>query len=465
MVKALSNPSSYYHTSQSARAFAEAEQFIPGGVTANIKYFDPYPIFMKKGDGSKLIDLDDNEYIDYSLCYGSLITGHGNQRVQEATVKQLLDSGTVIFGTPHELEIQMAKRIHTYYPSMEKIRFANSGTEANLLALRLATAYTGKQKIAKFEGHYHGGLNELLYSINPDAEHAGNLDTPRAVAESSGMAEQLNDQTIILPFNRLEATERLLRQHQDELAAIFIEPVQGGFIEADQSFMDGLRDLTRELNILLVFDEVKTGFRIGLGGAQEHYQIKPDLTTLGKAIGGGYPIGVIGGRSDVMMLSAANGDGDVFAVGSNSRATTSVAFHSGTYNGHPLVLAAGLETLKILEEEDMINSLNKKTRLLRDELERLYEHYQIPMKTFGLGSIFNIVLCNKKVSHYRDMWEVNIDLRKKIDHALFAEGVYIKPLNRYSLSTAHTSQDIKQTVLAHEKAIQHLKREGIAFHS
>lgn len=443
----------FYQTQGSAAAFERAELVIPGGVTANIKHFDPYPIFMVAGDGSQLIDVDGNRYIDYSLCYGALMTGHGDQRVQEATVRQLTQSGTAIFGTPHELESEMAERIKAHYPSMEKMRFTNSGTEANLLAIRLATAFTNKTKIAKFEGHYHGGLNQLLFSINPEARTAGDGLEPEIVAESNGLTDADAEGALILPFNHLAGTERLLRKYADDVAAVFIEPIQGGFIPADQVFMDGLRKLTKELGILLIFDEVKTGFRVGLGGGQALYGITPDMTTLGKVIGGGFPIGVVGGRDDVMMLSAANGNGDVFAVGSRSGKTTDIVFHSGTYNGHPVVLAAGLETLNIIESGGVLDKVHSYAGILRNGLEELYKRYGIPMKTFGVGSIFNIVMCDQVVSTYRDMWEANIQLRKEIDQELLSLGIYVKPLNRYSLSTAHTLDDVMATIAAHEEAI------------
>src|SRR5690625_3060596 len=259
---------------QSFKLFQQAEHIIPGGVTANIKHFAPHPIFMKKGYGSKLIDVDHKEYIDYSLSYGALITGHGHEAITKATTKQLTDTGTMLFGAPHTLEIEMAEKINNLYPSMEQVRFTNSGTEAVLLAIRLAVAYTNKSKIAKFEGHYHGGLNQVLVSINPGKTEAGSDIEPNAVYESGGIPEDQKDHTIVLPFNNLEATEKILRKHADELAAVILEPIQGGFIPAEQSFMDGLRKITEALNIVLIFDEVKTGFRVALGGAQQIYNIK-----------------------------------------------------------------------------------------------------------------------------------------------------------------------------------------------
>src|SRR5699024_5130754 len=214
---------SLYEKRASSQMFQHAESVIPGGVTANIKHFAPYPIFMKEGKGSKLIDVDDMEYIDYSLCYGALITGHGHPQIVEATIKQMQNTGTMIFGTPHELEVEMAEKLIELYPSMEQVRYTNSGTEAVLLAIRLAVAYTNKTKIAKFEGHYHGGLNQVLVSVNPSKAFAGSAETPSPVMESSGITEDEQENTIVLPFNDLAATENILRKHADELAAVILE--------------------------------------------------------------------------------------------------------------------------------------------------------------------------------------------------------------------------------------------------
>lgn len=449
----VSDEASTYEKQASANLFEQAETVIPGGVTANIKHFAPYPIFMKAGQGSKLIDEDNMEYIDYSLCYGALMTGHGHPKIMEATIRQMQQSGTIIFGTPHQLEITMAEKLIELYPSMDQVRFTNSGTEAVLLAIRLAIAHNGKQKIAKFEGHYHGGLNQVLVSVNPSKASAGDAKAPHPVIESSGIPKDQQQQTIVLPFNDLKATEALLRQHQEELAAVILEPIQGGFIPAEEAFIHGLKQLTAELNIVLIFDEVKTGFRVALGGAQSVYQIEPDITALGKVLGGGFPIGAVGGRSDIMMQSAANTQGDVFSVGGDSDETVNVVFHSGTYNGHPLVLAAGLETIYLLEEEHLLDIVFSHTMLLRTRLEELYASYHIDMQTIGMGSIFNLVFTKEPLRNYRDMWTADTSFRETIDRELLNLGVYLKPLNRYSMSIAHTLEDIDQTVKAHEIAL------------
>lgn len=447
-----------FQKEQSLALFQEASQVIPGGVTANIKHFSPHPIFMKKANGSKLIDVDNQEYIDYSLSYGALITGHGHEAIKKATIEQMEDSGTMLFGAPHKLEIEMANKIKHLYPSMEQVRFTNSGTEAVLLAIRLAIAYTNRSKIAKFEGHYHGGLNEVLVSINPNKDLAGSEDQPTPVYESDGIPEEQKD-TIVLPFNHIEATEKILRKHAEDIAAVILEPVQGGFIPAKQSFIEQLKQLTDELNILLIFDEVKTGFRVALGGAQALYKIEPDITTLGKVLGGGLPVGAVGGKKEIMMMSAAQAKNDVFAVGSDLNQTSKTVFHSGTYNGHPLVLAAGIETIRLLEENKQLDQAIQHTNNLRERLEQLYKSYQIPMKTLGIGTIFNIAFTNESIHSYRDMWQSDTSFREAIDRQLLDLGVYLKPLNRYSLSIVHSKEDSDQTVKAHEKALQNVLEE------
>lgn len=461
MAKIKEDVSTYekYEKRASSELFHHAGTVIPGGVTANIKHFAPYPIFMKEGRGSKLIDVDDMEYVDYSLCYGALITGHGHPQIVGAAMNHLKQTGTMIFGTPHELEINMAEKLVELYPSMDQVRFTNSGTEAILLAIRLAIAYTGKPKIAKFEGHYHGGLNQVLVSINPSKENAGNSDSPSPVMESSGIPKEERENTIVLPFNDLAATEALLRKHADELAAVILEPVQGGFIPADDIFMRGLKKLTEELDIVLVFDEVKTGFRVDLRGAQHIYNIKPDITALGKVLGGGFPIGAVGGRKEIMMQSAASAKGDVFAVGGDSDETKTIVFHSGTYNGHPLALAAGLETIRMLEEGHLLDVLFSHTKHLRTRLEELYASYHIDMQTIGMGSIFNIVFTKEPIKNYRDMWQSDASFREAIDMELLDLGVYLKPLNRYSMSIAHTLEDIDKTVDAHEEALNRVLKQ------
>ncbi|WP_453997524.1 aspartate aminotransferase family protein [Bacillus nitroreducens] len=442
---------------ESRNLFSQSTHVIPGGVTANIKYFHPHPIFMEKGKGSRLVDVDGNEYIDYLLCYGALLLGHGHPEIESAVNRQFAVSGTHVFGSPHRLEVEMANKLISYFPGIDMVRYTNSGLEATLLAIRVAQAYTGKTAIAKFEGHYHGGYNEVLLSVNPDPNEAGNEKKPNSVPESRGISSHYVENTIILPFNDLEATEKLLRQHKNELAAVIIEPIQGGFIPAEESFIVGLEKLTKELGILLIFDEVKTGFRLTLGGAQSIYGIVPDLTALGKVLGGGFPIGALGGRKEIMEIMDPSKGRDILIAGGKTSAKEHVLFHSGTYNGHPIVLAAGLATIKVLEGASVYPELLVKTKNLRSNLEQLYSSYGISMQTLGMGSIFNIVHTDKSIRNYRDLTKADMNMREKIDRELLKLGIYTKPLNRYSMSIMHTDNDIKETVTKHERAIRIVK--------
>jgi glutamate-1-semialdehyde 2,1-aminomutase len=348
----------------------------------------------------------------------------------------------------------MAKKIIELFSGIEMVRFMNSGTEATSFAIRAAMAYNGKPKIAKFEGHYHGGYDQVLLSVHPDICEAGDAKEPKTIKETKGIPDYYVENTIILPFNDIKSTETILRKHAHEISTVILEPVQSGFIPADMDFMKDLRRITEELDILLIFDEVKTGFRLTLGGAQDIYGVKPDLTSLGKVLGGGFPIGAVGGKKEILEIVSPTGCGDMLIPGSHRDEKSLGLFHSGTYNGHPTVLAAGLATIAALEQENVMDTLMKNTRYLRGKLEELYHSYDIPMQTVGMGSIFNIVLTDKEIKNYRDMNSADMELRKDIDYVLLNLGIYSKPLNRYSLSTVHTMDDINFTINAHEEAIK-----------
>ncbi|WP_394141743.1 aspartate aminotransferase family protein [Cytobacillus oceanisediminis] len=444
------------NTKTSCEFMEKAKTVMPEGVTANIKSFAPHPIVMEKGHGAYLTDLDGNKYVDYLLSYGALMLGHGHPEIIEAITAQLHSDGTALFGTPHRLEVEMAQKVQEHYPSMELVRYTNSGTEATLLALRLAYSYTGKYKIAKFEGHYHGGYDQVLLSVNPPVNEAGPVNEPNAIIESKGVDPYHQEHTIILPFNNIEACADILTKYKDEVAAVVLEPIQGGFIPAEQSFMDGLRKLTEELGILLIFDEVKTGFRLGLGGAQSVYNIKPDLTALGKVVGGGFPVGIIGGKKEILMVSAPTSASDVFDNSqSKQSAAKDVLFHSGTYNGHPTILTAGLKTIEVLERE--IDQVMETTDELKKCIEALFTAKGIAMKAVGKGTIFNVVLTEKEeILNYRDLQQSDFVTRKIIDFHLLNHGIYTKPLNRYSLSTVHGKKEIDLTLEAYENVLSKL---------
>lgn len=444
-------------TPKSKQFLNKAQSFMPGGVTANIKYYAPYPVVMDKAKGPYLYDVDGNEYVDYLLSYGALILGHGHQEVTKAIQSQVGNLGTYLLGTPHELEVEMAGKIQSLYPSMESVRYTNSGTEATLLAVRTAYAYTGKFKLAKFEGHYHGGFDQLLFSVNPAVQKAGPANQPIPVADSKGIDSYHQNNAIILPFNDIDATAEILRKNKKEIAAVIMEPIQGGFIPAEKKFMEELRKVTNELGILLIFDEVKTGFRIGLGGAQEYYQVVPDLTALGKAIGGGFPIGILGGKAEIMKVSSPTATADVFdSSQSASSSAGEVLFHSGTYNGHPTILATGLATVKVLEQE--LDHVVSMTNRLKEGIKELFSNQGIAVHTIGLGTIFSVVISDmEEIKNYRDYQQANFNMRKALDFYLLCEGIYTKPLNRYSLATVHTKKEIDRTLDAYDRVLSKLK--------
>ncbi|HLR63275.1 MAG TPA: aspartate aminotransferase family protein [Lentibacillus sp.] len=432
----------------SVELYQDAKEVMPGGVTANIKHFPPHPIYMNYGEGAYLSDADGNKYVDYLLSYGSMMLGHGHPEIKEAIHSQMEQSGTWLFGTPHELEVTYANKIKEYFPSIDLMRYTNSGTEATLLALRFAEAYTGKHKVAKFEGHYHGGYNEVLLSVNPEISEAGQKNNPNSVPSSKGISAAQTNETIVLPFNDDHAFE-ILTEHASEIGAVVLEPIQGGFIPAEDDFMTKLRNITEELNIVLIFDEVKTGFRTNLGGTQALYGIKPDLTVLGKVIGGGFPMGVVGGKREILMVSSP-----VDEETTDVLKPKDVLFHSGTYNGHPMILAAGLRTINILENE--LDHVLNRTEKLKTELESLFFKKGIAMQAVGNGSMFNVILSEKQIRNYRDYQQSDMQTREKIDYELLNKGIYAKPLNRYSLSTCHKEAELEKTLNAYNEVLAEL---------
>ncbi|GAK09375.1 aspartate aminotransferase family protein [Geomicrobium sp. JCM 19038] len=439
-------------TMMSKRHMERAKQVMPGGMTANIKHFEPYPIAIKRAHGSRMFDVDGHEYIDYLMGYGALMLGHGHEEVKSAIQQQIEQDGTWLFGTPHEKEAAFAERLLRYFPSMESVRYTNSGTEANLLALRLAMAHTGKYKIAKFEGHYHGAIDSLLISVSPNEQDAGTAHEPNRVADSYGMDELAMQNTFVLPFNQYEHCEKILTEHADEIGALIVEPLEAGIIAPTNDFLQKLHTLTKKLNIVLIFDEVKTGFRTGMGGVQNLYNVEPDLTTMGKVVGGGFPFGVVGGKQEIMGRTSPLTGFDFFADQDQTDRKQLALFHSGTYNGHPLVLAAGLATLDVLEEE--MSDLLIRTEQFKSELESIFKKHSLPMKAVGIGSLFSVLFTNKEsLSNYRCFEHVDKKLRTEMDRALFQEGIYVKPGNRYSMSVAHDDEAIEKTIMAYEKVV------------
>jgi glutamate-1-semialdehyde 2,1-aminomutase len=417
-------------TPGSAALHARASERLPAGVTSNVKYFPPYPVYLARADGAHVVDVDGREYIDYCLAFGPLITGHGHPRVLAAIASELARAGTTIFGAPTDLELRLAERLGTLVPSAEMVRFTSSGTEATLHAIRLARGATGRSRIIKFEGHYHGVHDHVLW----------NLDQPLPPrAASDGIPEGTAEQTIVLPFGDIDAVRRSLEETPD-IAAVILEPVSRGVIHPDAGFLIELRALTTKAGAVLIFDEVVAWPRVGLRGAQGLYGVTPDLTTLGKAIGGGLPLGALVGRRAIMSLlapraSRAGGEHDAAYV-----------FHGGTYNGTPIALAAGLATLNLLEEPGALESLDHLAQTLRDGIGEIGRRRDIPLSIAGSGSVLDFYVTTEPIRSSREIWASDLAARRTLDYRLLAAGIYNTPAHRYHLSLAHSSGDIARTL-------------------
>lgn len=405
-------------TGTSKTLFERAKKVIPGGATYQIRLFGPYPFYSASAKGAKLIDVDGNEYIDFWLAHFSLILGHGHPEVVNAVKEQL--EKTQHFGTTHELEIKLAEQVVKMVPSVEMVRFSNTGTEATMYCVRLARSFTKRERIAKFEGGWHGGYDAVHIGVKPPFEEP----------MSSGLTNGVLKDTIVLPFNDLEAVEKTLRK--EELACIILEPMlgAGGGIPADKEFLKGLRELCDEHGTLLVFDEIITGFRLSPGGMQEYYGVLPDLTLMGKILGGGFPIGAIGGKREIMELMNPIG-----------KERKDVSFHGGTFCGNPISMIAGLTTLKILEDGSVQKDLNSKGERLRAELHDAFEGKGIDVFVSGLGSVVSVHFTKEEVKDIRAVFRA--DRKKLLDYHLFliSKGIFFLPGHIGVLCTAHKRED------------------------
>jgi len=415
-------------TQKSKDLYEKAKKFLPAGVSYGIRYFEPYPFYTAKAKGSKLYDVDGNEYVDFWLGHTALILGHSPPAVVEA-VKRQLENGTH-YGTCHELEIALAEQVAKMVSGAEMVRFTNSGTEANMYATRLARAYTGRSKIAKFEGGWHGGY---------DALHVG-IKYPFNIPESAGLTSGALQDTIILPFNNLEGVKERLKN--EEVASILIEPVlgAGGGIPVEKEFLKGLREFCDDKEILLVFDEVITGFRLAPGGAQEYYGVTPDISVFGKVLGGGFPIGAFCGCRKIMERL----DTRVYE-------RPHYSFHGGTFTANPIAMTAGLTTLKILEDGQLINKLNRLGDKIREQLREIFEANGVDVQVTGTCSIFNTHFTEGEVKDANAAFKA--DRKKLVEYnlQLIANGVFLLPTHTGALSIAHSKADLEKLLSETEK--------------
>ena len=420
---------------QSSSLFARAQLRIPGGVNSPVRAFKSVrstPLFIREGKGSHITDVDGNDYIDYIGSWGPLILGHCHPEVI-AAIEETLHRGAS-FGTPTEGEVHLAEMICTAVNSVEMVRLTNSGTEASMAAIRVARGYTGRDKIIKFEGCYHGSVDSLLVKAGSGVMTLGLPDSP-------GVPASFVEHTLLANFNNLESVTDLYDEYGSEIAAVVLEPVAGnmGMVVPDLDFLKGLRNLCDVHGSLLVFDEVMTGFRVDYGGAQEIFGIIPDMTIFGKVIGGGLPVGAYGGRQDVMLMVAPAGP----------------VYQAGTLSGNPLAVAAGRKTLEILQAPDTYAELSRKSNWLVDEMRQSAGQNGIPFQTNVMGGMFGFFFAEKPVHNYQDAAESNQDCFREFFMGMLKEGIYLAPSAFESgfISMVHTEEDLEKTASACRKVM------------
>ncbi|WP_347320294.1 glutamate-1-semialdehyde 2,1-aminomutase [Rossellomorea sp. RS05] len=425
---------------KSKKAFQEALKLMPGGVNSPVRAFksvDMDPIFMERGKGSKIYDIDGNDYIDYVLSWGPLILGHANDRVVEA-IKKVAENGTS-FGAPTKIENELANLVIERVPSIEVVRMVSSGTEATMSALRLARGYTGRNKILKFEGCYHGHGDSLLIKAGSGVATLGLPDSP-------GVPEGIAKNTITVPYNDLDSIRYAFEQFGDDIAGVIVEPVAGnmGVVPPKPGFLEGLREVTEQYGSLLIFDEVMTGFRVGYNCAQGYFGVTPDLTCLGKVIGGGLPVGAYGGKAEIMEQIAPSGP----------------IYQAGTLSGNPLAMTAGLETLKQLTPESY-EEFGRIADRLQDGLSRLAEKYRIPHTINRAGSMIGLFFTDEEVSNYEGAKSSDLEMFSNYYREMAHNGVFLPPsqFEGLFLSTAHSDEDIDKTLEAAEAAFKKIQQK------
>lgn len=423
--------------SRSNTVYQEALKCIPGGVNSPVRAFGGVggePIFIDRGHGAYLVDVDGNEYVDYVCSWGPLILGHAHPLVVEK-VKAALEKGFT-FGAPTEIEVDLAKKVCALIPSIEKIRFVNSGTEAAMSAIRLARGFTKRGKIVKFIGCYHGHSDGLLVS-------AGSGALTFNVPSSAGVPESVVEHTLLADFNDLEQVEALFKKQGDDIAAIVVEPVAANvnLLLPKPGFLEGLRALCDQYGSVLIFDEVITGFRVALGGAQAYYKVVPDMTVLGKIIGGGFPAAAFGGRRDIMNCLAPLGP----------------VYQAGTLSGNPIAMTAGLATLSLIEQPGFYNHLSEQTDKLVRGLSSVAKDSGIQLKIASLVSLFGLFFTSEKeMFNEKDVKRCDVDAYKQFFHGMLTEGIYLAPsaFEVGFVSSAHTDADIEKTCNAAKRVFE-----------
>ncbi len=420
--------------SKSKALYERAKKILPGGVNSPVRAFEPYPFFVQSGQGSKMYDADGKSYIDYCNAYGALLLGHAPVEILEA-VKAQLPRGT-LYGAPTELEVAFAEEISKASPCMEMMRLVNTGTEATMHAIRTARGYTNRKKIIKFDGCFHGSHDNVLVKAGSGAATWG---TPNSL----GIPEETTRNTIVLPYNDVEALEATFKAEGNEIAAVIVEPVLGnvGLILPNKDFLPSLRKITSQYGTVLIFDEIITGFRLALGGAQEYFGIKPDMATLGKVLGGGFPLAAFGGKKEIMQ--------NISPIGK--------VYQAGTFSGNPVSATAGMAILSYLNKNrsQIYPKLEKNASTLKGALIDLSAAYKLPAQVYSIASMYQIFFTKQQVTDYACAKHSDAAMFSAYFQALLKEGVFIPP-SQYEtcfVSNAHTQEDLKSTIRAFDKAL------------
>jgi glutamate-1-semialdehyde 2,1-aminomutase len=423
--------------SRSKKLFGAAKKVIPSGVNSPVRYFEPYPFFVKKAQGSSIWDEDGNRYVDFCNGYGALLLGHRNKEVISAVKKQL-DIGTM-YGAPTELEINLAKMIREIFPSMQKLRVVNSGSEATMTAIRLARGITKKKKIIKFEGCYHGAHESMLVKAGSGSAHSG-------ISISDGVLTDFSKNTIVVQYNNLEQLESVVSKNRD-IAGVIVEPVLAnmGLILPQKNYLKEMRKITRENDIPLIFDEIVTGFRVSLGGAQEYFGVRPDITTLGKALGNGFVISAVGGNKEIMDQLAPAGK----------------VYEASTFAGNPVSVAAAISSIKTMTnlKSKIYPRLAKYSSMLARAIDDAASELKIPHQINSIASMFQVFFTGSPVVDYASSKKSNAKKFHKLFHCLLKRGVFVAPSQFETgfFSYAHTGYDLGKAVDAYQYGLKMVK--------
>lgn len=444
-------PEKKFSLVKSEHFYEQARNYLPAGASSNVRVHmhEPFPILFKTGEGPRVWDVDGNGYIDYLMAYGALILGHRHPKII-AGIEQQLQQG-IMFGTTTELEIEVAKLVSGIVPCAEMVTFANTGTEATMEAVRIARAVTGKDKILKFEGHYHGHHDYVLFSVDSPSPVSGLESSPAKLPYFPGIPDEISKTVLVAPWNNPTALERILKKNHTDVAAVITEPVMGsqGVIPPEPEYLKQVRELTEKYDSLLIFDEVLTGFRIAKGGAQELYGVKPDLACFAKALGGGAPIAAVAGRRELMSMIGPGRIG-----------------FGGTYNAHPLSLAASKATLQTLYSNDgeAFRRMTDMGAKLKTRLTETFRAAGYRVVINAVGPMLAIYFTNlRRVSTYRHALQSDLEKFRRFRNEMLKHGVYMHPdgLERLSISAVHTEREIEQTITATEETLKALRTQTL----